>query len=61
MTTSNTKLNYYDGWWWRTTLLPDGTRAVQPARIGGGPTARATNALLPLARPGPQLSFRDQT
>ena len=42
MTTSNTKQSYYNGWWWRTTRLPDGTRAVQPFRIGGGPAARAT-------------------
>ena len=32
MTTSNTKLAYYNGWWWRTTLLADGTRSVQPFR-----------------------------
>jgi hypothetical protein len=41
MTTSDTKLTYYNGWWWRTTLLADGTRAVQPFRAGGG-AARAT-------------------
>jgi len=40
MTTSNTKLAYYNGWWWRTSLLADGTRAVQPFRARGGPAMR---------------------
>jgi hypothetical protein len=42
MTTSNTKQIYYNGWWWRTRLLADGTRTVQPFRTGGGPAARTT-------------------
>jgi len=40
MTTSKTKQIYYNGWWWRTSLLADGTRAVQPFRTGGGQTVR---------------------
>jgi hypothetical protein len=28
--TSTAKLTYYKGLMWRTTALPDGTRAVQP-------------------------------
>jgi hypothetical protein len=42
MTTSKTKLTYYNGWWWRTALLADGTRVVQPYRKGGGPVSHAT-------------------
>jgi hypothetical protein len=41
MTTSKTKLIYYNGWWWDMTLLADGTRAVRPFRTGHGPAARA--------------------
>jgi len=41
MTTNKVKLTYYNGWWWRTALLADGTRAAQPFRIGDG-AARAT-------------------
>ena len=42
MTTSRTKLTYYNGWWWHMTLLADGTRAVRAFRMGGGPAARTT-------------------
>ena len=39
MSGNNAKLTYYNGWWWRRALLADGTRTVQPFRIGGGPAA----------------------
>lgn len=55
MTTSDTKLIYYNGWWWRTTLLADGTRAVQPFRTGSG-AARATTRYYRKSCPGPRLS-----
>jgi hypothetical protein len=42
MTTSRTKLAYYNRTLWRTVLLADGTRAVQPLLTDGGPTNRAT-------------------
>lgn len=43
-----TKLTYYNGWYWRTTLHTDGTRSVQPYRphdpndgpTSGGPAVR---------------------
>jgi hypothetical protein len=50
MTTTNTKMTYYNGWWWRTSLLADGTRAVQPFRARGGPAMRGTTRYYP--RPG---------
>lgn len=42
MTTSKTKLTYYNGILWRTVILSDGTRLVQPFRmVSGAPTTRA--------------------
>ncbi len=43
MTTSRTKLTYYNGIMWRSVLLADGTQVVQPFRVdGGAATALAT-------------------
>ena len=41
--TNTTKLTYYNGFLWRTTILPNGTRTVQPLRAGdkGRVVARA--------------------
>ena len=41
--TNTPRLTYYNGFLWRTTMLPDGTRTVQALRSGGnGPVvARA--------------------
>ena len=40
MTTS--KLTYYNGTLWRTVILADGTRVVQPFRmVSGAPPTRA--------------------
>lgn len=42
MTTSKTKLTYYNGILWSTVILSDGTRLVQPFRmVSGAPTTRA--------------------
>lgn len=35
MATTTVKLSYYNGYMWHTMLLPDGTRAVWPARLDG--------------------------
>jgi hypothetical protein len=37
MSTSTTKLTYYNGTRWQMVLLPDGTRAVTPSRSGTDP------------------------
>ena len=38
--TSTTRVTYYNGFLWRMTLLPGGTRVVQPLRRGdNGPMA----------------------
>lgn len=36
MTSSKTKMTYYKGTWWHTTMLEDGTRAVRPLQMRGG-------------------------
>jgi hypothetical protein len=46
MGTSRTKLVYYKGTWWRTVLLTDGARAVQPLPTDG------TRAVQPLPTDG---------
>ncbi len=42
MSTSTTKLTYYNGIVWQTVLLPDGTRAVTPRRSGPEPKIGST-------------------
>ena len=41
MLTSATKLTYYNGYMWHVVLLPSGTRAVWPSRLGGRPAPGA--------------------
>ena len=37
MSTTTTRLTYYNGMMWHSVRLPDGTRAVWPSRIDGRP------------------------
>jgi hypothetical protein len=37
MSTTTTRLTYYNGIMWHSVLLPDGTRAVWPCRMDGRP------------------------
>ena len=37
MSTTTTKLTYYNGYLWHVVLLPGGTRAVWPSRLDSRP------------------------
>ena len=39
MTSSKTKVTYYNGIWWYTEVQDDGTRRVQPLRVRDGELA----------------------
>ena len=41
MSTSMTKLTYYNGYMWHVVLLPTGMRAVWPSRLDGRPVPGA--------------------
>jgi hypothetical protein len=51
MATNAIRLIYYNGLMWHTLLLPNGTRAVWPARLDGRPVpGTATRYYRPRAR-----------